>query len=291
VRGWGMIEPRVFAGLDPGWGWPPEWHDALAVLLTPALALAVLGLVAERRRRLAWVLGGACVVWQIYLARVGADWMPGWRFFVPITPAVVLLMVAGCNRLAGLARRLRGVGRVLVAGGVAGTVAGLVLLSLGEVFNYQAPVVQGHAFIQAHYRTAGEYLRAHAPPGASLAVIDAGAIPYYSGLVTIDYGGLADKHMGQVPFRPMWLDKGDGILRYYPVLRYDTDYLLSRRPDFVQLSGLMLPDGRHVEHLPDLALIYQALLKDGSYDTTHPVLYDEPIQLILVKRYDTAWTP
>jgi hypothetical protein len=215
--------------------------------------------------------------------------MPGWRFYVPLVPATTLLLAAGVNRLAAAVRGVHLPWRGLFAGALVGALAGIVWLSLAEARS-EFGVVQGHADIQAHYRAAGEYLQAHAPPGSTLAVIDAGAIPYYAGLFTIDYGGLADIHMARQPLQPVTLDKGDGILRHY-MLRADPAYLLSRRPDFVQLGGHIEPDGHWVGHLPELALLYQAMVQAGTYDLAHPVLVDDPVQLIIVRRIGAGWNP
>jgi len=36
-------------------------------------------------------------------------------------------------------------------------------------------------------------------PGDSIAVVDAGAIPYFSGVKTIDMPGLNDRHIAHLP--------------------------------------------------------------------------------------------
>ena len=291
LRPWGLIEAGTVAGWFGVLPDVPWWASALSALTCPAAPLVVIGLAAMRRHVQAWIGTGAIVVWLVYLAWILPDWMPGWRYYLPITPLVILLMAGGFEHLIAWIRRTSATPlRWVLATGVGLGWAGLLLLSYGET-ERQLPNVAAHAFIVAHSRAAGLYLRAHAPSTVTLAVMDAGAIPYYSGLYTIDYGGLADKHMAQVPYRPFSFDKGDGVVRHYPGLRSDTDYLIARQPDFVQLSGRMLPDGRNAGHSPELALVYQALLKEGSYDLAHPVLYDEPVQLIIVKRQDSPWRP
>ncbi len=64
----------------------------------------------------------------------------------------------------------------------------------------------------------------NAQPGDSLACGDAGALPYYSGLRTIDILGLNDSHIAHL--------KGS----FYD--KTDSDYVLSRQPTYlVLLSG------------------------------------------------------
>src|SRR5207302_10413178 len=120
--------------------------------------------------------------------------------------------------------------RRLLLGSTIAVAGALVLISLGEVSS-RMWVVRGHAGIQAHYREAGIYLRTHVPAGSTLAVVDAGAIPYYSGLYTIDYFCLADKHIARVPLRSITLEKEYGVSRNYRPMRVEPDYLRALRPD------------------------------------------------------------
>ena len=72
----------------------------------------------------------------------------------------------------------------------------------------------------------GKKLREIAKPGDTLAIGAAGAIPYYSGLVTYDTLGLNDKHIARVPVKdPAHLgfghERGDGA------------YILSKKPTYL----------------------------------------------------------
>jgi arabinofuranosyltransferase len=290
LRSWGALDPHWLAPVDEVLpGLPDWWKSVVALVTAPGVLLVAVGLWGGWRLAWAWVLGAACGAWLFYLALIYPDWMPGWRYYQPILPVSVLLITAGMNSLLARARELRGdMLRRVASTALIAMAAVLVALSMGELKN-RLPEIQSHIDTQKTYRAAGQYLRAHAPPGSILATIDSGSIPYYSGLYTIDYGGLADKHMALVPFRPATLDKGDGITRHYNSIRYDPEYLLGKHPDFVQLNGGVLSDGRLVIHYPELAILYRAMQKEGTYDLDNPIFFQAG--QILVKRKNTGWIP
>jgi hypothetical protein len=73
----------------------------------------------------------------------------------------------------------------------------------------------------ANLPSTGLWLRNNAQPVDTIAVIDAGAIPYYSNLSTIDMIGLNDYHIATLP--GPWLSK------------YDNEYVLAKEPDYIQM--------------------------------------------------------
>ena len=62
-----------------------------------------------------------------------------------------------------------------------------------------------------------------------------------------------------------------------------------RRPDFVQLNGGYAPNGRFAIHYPELALLFRAMQKEGTYDLANPVFFQDG--QIIVKRKDAGWVP
>ena len=67
-----------------------------------------------------------------------------------------------------------------------------------------------------------EKRRITGPPGSSVAAIDVGSISYYTGWYTIDRWGLCDEHIAH--------SEGRGPLGE----KFDSDYILSKRPTFIQ---------------------------------------------------------
>jgi hypothetical protein len=74
-----------------------------------------------------------------------------------------------------------------------------------------------------------EWLREHTPPGALVALNPAGVIPYFSKLRTLDQLGLTDAHIAR---------EGKHFTNdfLYGHNRYDSEYVLSRRPDVLILG-------------------------------------------------------
>jgi hypothetical protein len=66
------------------------------------------------------------------------------------------------------------------------------------------------------------YLVVATPPGEKIAVPWAGRVPYETGLPTVDMLGLNDAHIARLPK----VDRGVDV-------KYDPEYLLSRRPWYV----------------------------------------------------------
>jgi hypothetical protein len=85
-----------------------------------------------------------------------------------------------------------------------------------------------------HWLTLGKYLeRQH--PHATLAIDAAGKVPYFSKLYTIDMLGLNELHIGHLQSSFFQLAHN----------KYDPDYVLSRRPDFIAAWGFPNRDLRH----------------------------------------------
>jgi len=287
---WSLLGHGILGPLESLVSGLPDWGQGLAAVLSaPGVLLAMVALWGSRRRPWAWVLAGACGAWLLYLSRVYPDWMPGSRFYQPIAPVFVLLITFGLGDLLTAAKRFSaGIVRYGLALGLAVVCIGLIALTIDD-FNSHEWEIAPTANVIRGYRALGEYLRDHAWPGSTLELKDAGAMPYYSGLFTIDYAGLLDKHMALVPYRPATVDKGDGVIRHYKQMRYDPAYVLSRRPDFVYFAAQWLPDGRLKCRFPEEGQLYQAMRQEGAYDFMHPVYYQDGN--LIIKRKDAGVMP
>ena len=160
-------------------------------------------------------LTAAGVSFAVY---AGGDWMPGHRFLVPLMPLAYLLLQEGA----------RDVLRVMGSGGAAqlAPVAGIVgwtLFLAAHCAHFPWAQERAHSFGTEHElaRAAGEFLARRARPGAVLAVADAGALPYFSRLKTVDRRGLMDKHIARLPRSDfMW--------------KCDEPYVLAAKPDYIE---------------------------------------------------------
>jgi hypothetical protein len=137
---------------------------------------------------------------------VGGDWMLGWRFITPVL--VFFALVIGLsfsifnNKFGYLF---------------------LIIILLANIFSskelHSASLNQ--AMSDRGDILMGQYIYSlKLPKDTKIAVIDAGAIPYYAKLSTIDMIGLNDNHISKLE---------GGFLQ-----KYDNDYVLSHKPKIIQ---------------------------------------------------------
>lgn len=213
----------------------------------PVLLLAGTGIYALRRTEAGRLLGAWILTHLMYVTWVGGDYKPTFRFFAPVIPGVCL--VAGVG-LTTLFRGARGEGGeraggtatasgpavlrawILAARGTARAALGrLAILSAGILWLWKgSEPARGFTEVRRSllptHEAAGRWLASHFPPQTLLATNNAGALPYYSGLPTIDMLGLCDRTIARrrMPAGRTSLaghEKGDGA------------YILSRRPELI----------------------------------------------------------
>lgn len=189
--------------LANGWSYLQGFLAALvSATLTPPIArwtfggelvlgLLVWGWFSTRRR------GAVLLVLALFGAVVleGGDWMVGWRFFVPALPALAALATCAV-RTAWRARRPYGLACALagVAGAAAWTVQTLELRNDG-----QGLIVNAAGYRHAHLAVAA-WLRTHARPDDTVALMDVGVIGYTNPeLRVIDISGLTDRAVAHAP--------------------------------------------------------------------------------------------
>jgi hypothetical protein len=103
---------------------------------------------------------------------------------------------------------------------------------------------------RAHIRL-GHELRTDAPAGARIAIGDAGAVPYFSGLNNIDILGLNDPYLARLPGRY--------------TRKIDVDYVLRQDPAYVVVVSREPPERGFVpEYFVDGAL-QQAITRSATY--------------------------
>jgi len=226
------------------------------LLLGAALAcLAVLELPARLRRgtaprALCWlgVLGGLVLFRVVFLLWSGGETMGVFRFLAPALAPLVVLADEGGRvlwRRGGERRWLR----PLLAGA-----CGFALLVNVVDHRAQADARGGYERGLAEAHTAlGRWLRDRYPPDTLVAVGDAGAVPFFSQLPTLDLWGLNDATIAHLPgefgARPRAIEYALGrepgvvvLLNTRPLrgpdgalqlaARWSFDHELFRHPDF-----------------------------------------------------------
>jgi hypothetical protein len=202
------------------------------------LALAALACaLAERGRRHRPASCGLLLllVWLAYVAYSGGDWMPYYRFLMPVLPVAYLLMLHGTVTLA---QRLatRAPSAVKIAALVAPAVA-IVLLSLFPIDQQRAkdPSVIGiqrerlpGAVHQTVHREVGLWMKENVPDDYTIALIATGIVPYYSERKTLDMLGVNDRHIARrdvpVGLGSAGHDKQDG------------GYVIASKPEIIWLA-------------------------------------------------------
>lgn len=156
-------------------------------------------------------------IYFIYIAAIGGDIFPGYRFVMPLTPllygglAIIMsTMVSGKNRLY----------RTIVWSFVI-FIAGMHLLQYGYRTDYRNAYIDQ---VSAIGKKIGVWMRKTLPADTVVALNAVGALPYFSRLHVIDMLGLTDEHIAHTEKSGTdWAghESGDGA------------YVLERRPEII----------------------------------------------------------
>ena len=230
---YGRFLPNTFYA-KVGGGWSALGRGALyagdfILAWLPVLVLALFGLVPlrgwQRTLRAGFLAGYAA-----YIIAVGGDYKWTLRFFVPLMPVTALLAAEGMGSLAALAERPAS--RRALACALAGGMAILIYLSSHPAREF----CEIRRFRYERDRVAGTWFAHNAPPGSLLATVNAGVLPYYAGLPTIDMLGLTDSHIAHTSMPAMGVGEAGHE-------KADGGYVLSRRPEIVLFHHTRVTDG------------------------------------------------
>jgi len=162
----------------------------------------------------------ACVfgaAWSAYVVWMGGDAFPGYRFWLPVLPLAGILLAD-----------------VLASRGMLAVGSGVVIVALTAVAarpDVRIEYETGREFT-AKMIAAGTWMRDHVPAGTLIAVNYVGALPYYSGLPTIDMLGLTDPPIAHTPIR--------GRFRFPGHAKGNGASVLDRRPGLILMGGVSL---------------------------------------------------
>lgn len=184
-------------------------------------ALGLLGapivLVARPPRLPNLLLTGCISAYSLFIIISGGDWMPAHRFMIPLFPLIYLalaqmivllnLVLQHRNTMLGLAVLL-----FLIAGS---------LSSVWQASQRQYTHLHDIADSVELTNQIGRQMATLVKPGDTIALIDAGAIPFYTDAPIIDMVGLNDNHIAHLP---------GGFLN-----KYDNEYVLAHQPTFIHM--------------------------------------------------------
>lgn len=244
------------AHIVAGWSHVAQGLGAGRSVFVLAAAGAVVAWRQGRRHQVL-LIGAPLVVWLGYLALVGGDIFPAWRHFLPALVLSAFLIAEGAAATIALGARARWVVAIVA-------VNALFLGFFDGKRDYRLALARSERW-EWHGEVVGRFLaQAFGEKAPLLAVDAAGAVPYFSGLPSLDMLGLNDWHLGH--HRPAdfgettWLghELGNG------------PYVLSQKPDLVIFclpNGGEKPcfrSGREMFRLEDFSAHYRLVGFEGE---------------------------
>jgi hypothetical protein len=221
--------------------------------------LAVVPLFWGTRSRQVQYLAVLCAAYFLFVIQVGGDNFAEFRFVAPILPLLYLLAAEGSVRVIDEVRRPAAAWPVLRTMPVLALVVISGLFAVAPLAYAYAPGLR-HVASNAPLTDAnqlvsmGEWLRGIAPPDSTIAVGEAGAVPYVTKWRTLDAFGLTDPAIARAPRVP----NAVGARKKSP------DFVINRilmwRPHFVEFYA---SPGFDTVLGPNDDLLWKALLAAG----------------------------
>ena len=173
-------------------------------------------------------------------------WMPGYRYHVPLLPLLGIGAGLGFARLLRL-RRAGETGWAAAAAVIALLAVAWPQIALGRGLMMYADFYR--AWLHADHEPTGLWLREHAAKDATIAVYDAGLVPYLSERPTIDLGGLNDRTIATLVKRGRQAEAAEYVLDRKPAYlvlapRFPVDVTLYAHPRFQRDYRLLFVSGR-----------------------------------------------
>jgi len=230
-----------------------------------------------------WFLLWQLVAMSAFIIYSGGDWMGSYRLFVPIMPALVLMAQHGALTLwerLGTSER-RDILRRWLSAAMIVTIAGLFAYHTADVM-LAAKKASGFAvrdLLNREYYRVAKMTRERIRPEATVALGEAGLIPYYSKLGVIDMRGLTDRYIARL--------KGKAHAKFEPM------YIFRRKPDYlllVDVTGRTWSEHNYENMLLDHEVLnddYRLVGGEGMFDLFHKYRF------FLYSRRDalSSWEP
>lgn len=185
------------------------------------VAIGLVGLPRLLRGRTEWqFLTVFCTAFLLFLFVSGGDWMPGFRYHVPVLPILWLVTIASLLTFTSQMQP-----RIAAAP----LVAIVAVLAFGS-FASERSLVRSQQAFPTGFKTitwnsspsrieVAKDLRGIIPPGHRLALFEAGYIPYFNPQLEImDNSGLMEPHIARMPGRHM--------------AKMTAEYFLEQSPEF-----------------------------------------------------------
>jgi hypothetical protein len=179
------------------------------------IPVALVGAFRDQSNRARWLLvPGALGI--IYVFLVGADMYSHSRYLAYCVPVLFALAAAGVSGLGTASR--------LARGAVMASLAASVLVQVGLNGRAQLMVIDSTNGEPRRSIVTAEAILENTPPDASIAVVAAGIVPYFTHRRALDILGLSDPHVARGPAHA-----GEPVGH----TKFDPEYTLGQRPDIL----------------------------------------------------------
>jgi len=172
-------------------------------------------------------IGGVILLQIFFIVSVGGDWMPYYRFFVPILPFIYFLFQEGI-RFSTIKIESRLFKLSLI----------ITIIMLGLI-NFPNSKIEHRAFLEKNngelkrIKDFGAWLRQTFPPHYTVAYEEAGIPMYYSHLRLMDTLGLLNQDVAKI-----WYAYS---VDYWEVNNRVVDYVLEKKPELIILISKRFP--------------------------------------------------
>jgi arabinofuranosyltransferase len=169
--------------------------------------------------------------YSAYVVSVGGDVLHAFRFFVPVLPFFYLFVQEALVGLTGMLSRSQVAARWLpVAAGVA-----LVYVTFSQPYAYIREKWGMEIGLVDKMASTGRWLAANSDSSTVVAATTIGALGYFGEVTLVDMLGLTDS---TIAHHPEYLQ---GIQSGWKERKYNTSYVLSRKPEWVFFSTGVKP--------------------------------------------------
>jgi arabinofuranosyltransferase len=203
--------------------------------------------VSLLRRSVHWFICGTTAAYLGYVMVIGGDPFPDFRFFLFVYPLILLVCADTLGRVSLPTRRTPQWHSVVVAGAILSWGAWVFGPSFAVAVEWSSQPTRplklvdaydGSNPVQHERELIGRYFAQLRRPGDSLAVVPAGAIPYYSGMRAIDMLGLNDRFLAHEAVDPGFVR--DNPRGWFPGhVKGDGNYVLRLRPRYIILAATL----------------------------------------------------
>tara|TARA_B100000519_G_scaffold177829_1_gene167724 strand:+ start:480 stop:2003 length:1524 start_codon:yes stop_codon:yes gene_type:complete len=184
------------------------------------------------------------LLWHLYIRESNGDWMVLHRFYIHLVPYIFIFLSLSIDSII---KNLKALNSFLIAYTIG--------FSLYSIYHYRN--IQYHNTIEVQEEVhVGEWLMNNVDNNKTLAVLNAGALPYFSKLKTIDYYGLMNAELAKMPLKEVSIDMdSDGIKETKRMERFTPNWLLDQKPDLIEIPGKIV-EGKLTTYAPLAKLLF-----------------------------------